>query len=614
MLGGGYLALSFRASSTRASVFAVDHLILVGGLLLLIGIASSKFSARFGVPVLVLFLAVGMLAGSEGIGGIDFENYTLAHGVGTVALALILFDGGLRTSMASIRMVWQPAVVLATVGVLITSLVTGLAAAYILDVSLLLGMLLGGIVGSTDAAVVFAILRSSGLRLRERLAATLETESASNDPMAIFLTVGLIEVLLGRTDLGVGLGLLFVQQMAVGAIAGIVVGKLAVQVINRINLEAAGMYPLLVTAAGLISFGLAAALGGSGFLAVYLAGIVIGNSRIVFQRGILFFHDASAWLGQIVMFVVLGMLSFPSRLIDVAPEGLLIALVLIFIARPLAVLTVLPFGFDWRELTLIAWTGLKGAVPITLATFPLLLGVTGAPLLFDVVFFVVLLSALLQGIGLPYIARRLALELPAAPAPPVSLEITSLKHVDGDIVDFAIADDSLAIGRRIRDLALPDGVVIAMVARGQQIVPPKGSTQLLRGDHVFVVLRPELRRLVDRVFAGARRADDVPIAVGEFPLRGSARVTDIEEFYGIALDAPAEMTLADVFRTRLPEKERRSGASIRVGGAVLVIHEVTRGGDVELVGLDLTGAEDAAQAGEIAGDIQAEQPKEELRG
>lgn len=567
-------------------MFAVDRLILVAGLLVLIGVGSSKFSARFGLPVLVLFLAVGMLAGSEGIGGIDFDDYRLAHGVGTLALAMILFDGGLRTSMASIRMAWRPSLALATLGVLITSVVTGIAAAYILGIPLLPGILLGAIVGSTDAAAVFSVLRASGLRLRERLSATLEIESASNDPMAVFLTVGLIGLVLGRIEPGAGLVLMFLRQMIAGAVVGIAVGRVAVALVNRINLDAAGMYPLLVTASGLASYGAAAAIGGSGFLAVFLTGVVIGNSRIVFQRGILFFHDASAWLSQIVMFIVLGLLSFPSRLIDVAPQGMLVALVLIFVARPLAVLaTALPFGFDRRELAMISWVGLKGAVPITLATFPLLLGVPGAELLFDIVFFVVLLSALTQGISLPYVARRLGLELPAAPASPISLEITSLRHVDGDIVDLVLAENSRANGRMLTELALPEGVVIAMVARGQEIIPPSGATVLHPGDHVFVVLRPQLRGLVERIFGPEPEQQDTLLAIGEFPLRGSARVADLKEFYGIELDAKPEMTLAELFRRQLPRAQCVPGAAMHVGGCTLVAHEVTRGGDVELVGL-----------------------------
>src|SRR5690606_32211143 len=359
-----------------------------------------------------------------------------------------------------------------------------------------------------------------GVRLRDRLANTLEIESASNDPMAIFLTVGLIQILLGTTEPGLGLVGLFLQQMVIGAVVGILVGKASVAVVNRINLESAGMYPLVVTAGGLICFGIAAALGGSGFLAVFIAGVILGNSRIVFQRHILFFHDAAAWLSQIVMFTVLGMLSFPSRLLAVWWEGLLIALVLMLVARPIAVLlTATPFGFDRRELTMISWVGLKGAVPITLATFPLMMGVPGANLRFDVVFFVVLLSALTQGVTLAPVARRLGLELPFTATSPVSLEITSLKHVDGDIIDYTISETSAAVGRTIVDLGMPQGVVIAMVARGEEIIPPSGSTVLRAGDHVFVVMRPMLRSAVNHIFAPPPESEGTQVAPGEFPLQ-----------------------------------------------------------------------------------------------
>lgn len=575
-------------------MFTVDRIILVGGILLLLGIVSSKFSARAGVPVLVLFLGVGMLAGSEGIGGIHFEDYRLAHGVGTAALALILFDGGLRTPLTSIRLAWKPSLALATGGVLVTALLTGLAATHVLGVSLLEGILLGGIVGSTDAAAVFAVLRSSGLRLRERLSATLEIESGSNDPMAVFLTVGMLQVLLDRMELGPDLLWLFITQMTVGTIAGLAVGHAGVWVTNRINLGAAGLYPILVSAFGLLAYGVAASVGGSGFLSVYLAGIVIGSRRLVFQRGVLLFHDAGAWFGQIVMFVVLGLLSFPSRLLEVAPQGLLIAMVLLLVARPAAVfLTLLPFRFDLRETVFLSWVGLKGAVPITLATFPLLLGLPLGPLLFDVVFFVVLVSAVTQGITLPVFARRLGLELPAEPEAPVTLEITSLRHVDGDIVEYMVGPESRAAGHRIRELALPEGVVIALITRDQQVIPPQGRTQVLPNDHVFVVLRPETRPLVDRIFsreAGLR--DEAPPAL-EFPLRGGTTVGELEEFYGIRLHAPAERSLGSLVRDRLPAGHLNRGSRVTFGEISLSVREIGEDGTVEEVGLAILATDGA---------------------
>ena len=469
---------------------SIDAVMFLAGVLLLIGIASSKFAARLGMPVLVLFLGVGMLAGSEGLGRIAFEDYAFANSVASVALALILFDGGLRTSLASVRSAWKPALSLSTVGVVLTAAIVGGAAAAVLGVPLLHGALLGAIVGSTDAAAVFSVLRTSGLKLPERLQATLEVESGSNDPMAIFLTLGLIAVITGTAHSPGALGLLFVLQFGVGAAAGLGVGFVAARAIDRINLHHAGLYPILAMAFGLVAFGLAAVLGGSGFLAVYVAGIVLGERGVVFRSGILFFHDAAAWLSQIVLFVLLGLLSFPSRLLDVAPQGLILAVVLVFVARPLAVfVSVSLFGMKLREQTLLAWVGLKGAVPITLATFPLTAGVPGSEMLFDVVFFVVLVSAITQGWSLPYVAKWLGLGRPADPPPPLSVDIHALRHVDGEIVAYTVPPSARVAGQLLRDLALPDGVAMTLVVRGREVIMPRGSTALLPGDNVFVAMR-----------------------------------------------------------------------------------------------------------------------------
>jgi cell volume regulation protein A len=562
-------------------MFLIDTLILLTGVLLLLGIASSKFSARLGVPALVLFVALGMLAGSEGIGGIEFENYALAHGIGTLALAVILFDGGLRTPLRAIRSVWKPSLLLATLGVLITAAITGGAVALIFGVPLLRGMLLGSIVGSTDAAAVFAVLRSGGVHLPRRISSTLELESGSNDPMAIFLTIGLIQVITGEMPFGVGLLTLFFVQMAGGLLVGLTLGFATVWMINRINLDAAGLYPLLVSAGGLLAFGLAVSLGGSGFLAAYIAGIVIGNKQIVFQRGVFLFHDALAWLSQIIMFAVLGLLSLPSRLLDAAGAGLLIAAVLIFISRPVAIaLTLLPFRFlgrefrfNWREQLFLTWGGLKGAVPITLATFPLMFGVPGAQFLFDVVFFVVLVSALVQGWSIPWVARRLGLETPTKAPSPVTLEISSLRHVEGDIVDYLVDENSPAAGRQVKALALPQGVVIAIIARGEQIIPPQGGTRIEVGDHVILVLRPGTRPLVDKVFAP--ESDDrakLPADL-EFPLRGTITVGELEEFYGIQLDAPSQHTLSEALRARLGP-DAAPGARADYGPVALIVRDL----------------------------------------
>lgn len=569
-------------------MFAVDRLLLVGAILLLIGIFSSKFSSRVGLPVLVLFILIGMLAGSEGIGGIAFENYTLAHGIGTVALAVILFDGGLRTSLSSFRAVLAPSVLLATMGVVFTAAITGLAASYVLGLSVLEGLLLGSIVGSTDAAAVFSVLRGKGVNLNDRLACTLEVESGSNDPMAVFLTVGLIEVLLGKMPLGPGLIGLFALQMSVGAIAGIGIGKIAVWLLNRIDLDAAGLYPVFVAAVGLLAYGLAASFQGSGFLSVYLAGIMIGNSRILFKRGIFLFHDGSAWLAQIAMFVILGLLSFPSKLIDVAGQGLLVALVLLLVARPVAVgLLLIPFRYSFREFVFLAWVGLKGAVPIVLATYPLLLGLPNAEVLFDVVFFVVLVSAITQGWSLAPLARALGLQMPAKLEPPVMLEITSLRDVDSDIVEYTVSAASRVAHRDIRSLKLPDGAVVAMVAREHSIIPPRGSTRIEPADHVFLVVRPRVRPLVDRIFSAEKGPETILPRFVEFLLRGDLSVADLEMFYGIGIDAPGSQTLSEIIHAHHPETIA-PGQVVRVGDIALFAREVS-GNRVEQVGLVIEG-------------------------
>lgn len=569
-------------------MYLIDSLILMAGILILLGVASSKLSAGVGVPVLVVFLTLGMLAGSEGIGGIEFENYELAYSIGTLALTLILFDGGLRTPLSSVALSWKPSMLLATVGVLITTVITGVAASYALNISMLEGLLLGSIVGSTDAAAVFSILRTGGVTLPKRIGATLEIESGSNDPMAIFLTIGCLELISGKMEFGPDLLWLFVRQMGLGLLLGWLVGFVAVRVVNRINLEAAGLYPVLVTSFGLLAFGSAAWLGGSGFLSVYVAGIIVGNNRLVFKRGIFLYHDAAAWLSQIVMFIVLGLLSFPSRLIAVFWQGLLIAAVLIFIARPIAVAaTLFPFRFNLRELTLFSWVGLKGAVPITLATFPLLYDVPGAALVFDVVFFVVVLSALLQGWTLPLVARRLGLDLPAEPSAPVTLEISSLRHVEGDIVDYLVAKESRSAGKLVKNLALPSGAVIALVARDDQLIPPQGNTRIEPGDHVILVLGSGTRPLVDQVFATeAERHEDLPPSL-EFPLRASITIGELEQFYGIHMKVSANLTLEEAIRLRLGKAVPNLETIVRFDTIALRVRDIDQEGRITQVGMTI---------------------------
>ena len=533
-------------------MFFIDQIILLTAVLILLGIISSQLSARLGLPVLVLFLIVGMLAGEDGPGGIFFDNAEAAHSLGTLALALILFDGGLQTPVKAIKQVWKPASALATLGVLITGALTGVAAAYILEIPILQGLLLGAIVGSTDAAAVFALLRNAGIHLNKKLKATLEIESASNDPMAIFLTVGLLEILVNEMKPGTGLLIMFLSQMGLGAAVGLAVGWMSVRLINKIQLAAAGLYPVLVSACGLLSFGITANIGGSGFLAVFITGVVIGNSRFVFQRSTFLFHDGLAWLSQITMFVVLGLLITPTSLFDVWLEGLMIAFVLIFIARPIAVMPVLAvFGFNLREMTLVSWIGLRGSVPIILAIFPLIFGLPGADLIFNVVFFVVLISATLQGSSLAWMARKLKLTLPPPVTPAATLEITALGDVDADIVEYTLVKTSRAVGWRLSQLALPESTVVAMISRDGNVISPRGSTLLQAEDQLFIILKPHTRIFVDCVFSGKTYGEKNELSTQELRVKGNTKITDIASSYNIDIVGAAQDTLEQVIRSTL---------------------------------------------------------------
>jgi cell volume regulation protein A len=390
------------------------------------------------------------------------------------------------------------------------------------------------------------------MQVKQRLVSLLEVESGSNDPMALFLTMVCLQLLMGDLAPGPDVAWFFLQQAVLGGVIGWLVARGTVVVLTRIGLDSAGLYPVLTSAAGLLAYGAAAVIGGSGFLAVYIAGIVLGSRRLPFRHAVFMFHDGLAWLAQILMFTLLGLLSSPSRLGAASETGLLIAGLLVFVARPLAVAAcLLPFRYSPREMAFVAWGGLKGAVPIILATYPLLRGLEGAQGLFDIVFFAVLVSAVTQGWTLPFAARVLGLKEHSIPESGVTLEITSLQDVDGDIVEYSLTEDSPAAGLRVRDLALPDGVVVAMIVREKQVIPPRGSTNILPGDDVFVLMRPAVRALVEHVFSGSEEETWLPAMAVEFPLRGSTRISEVEEFYGIRIDAPGTDTLDQFLRARL---------------------------------------------------------------
>ncbi|MDQ4144389.1 MAG: potassium/proton antiporter [Actinomycetota bacterium] len=463
-------------------------LMTAAAVLVLLGVVVSKVSTRLGVPALLLFLLLGMAAGSEGLGGIEFEDYELAQAVGVVALAFILFAGGFDTDWRSVRPVLGQSLLLATMGVLATALISGAFASWVLGVSLTAGFLLGAIISSTDAAAVFAVLRSRNVSLRGRLRPLLELESGSNDPMAVFLTLGFVEILAQDGATVAGLVPLFVAQMAIGGAAGLVAGKGMAIAMNRLHLEYEGLYPVAMISFVLLAYGVTATLGGSGFLAVYIAGLVMGNERIVHKRSLSRFADGIAWLMQIAMFLVLGLLVFPSALVAVAGPALLISAVLIFVARPLAAGPLLLLtGFRMRETLMVSWVGLRGAVPIVLATFPLVEGLPQSELIFNVVFFIVLTSVLVQGTTIPVVARWLGVDAP--------LERRRWDVVDAlgagpgtiQLHEVSVTDGSPAAGRQIVDLDLPQGALVVLVSRDGEFVVPQGSTVLMPGDEVLLL-------------------------------------------------------------------------------------------------------------------------------
>lgn len=466
---------------------SIEILLFSISVLLLLAILASKASGRVGVPALAAFLLLGMLAGSDGLGGIEFDNPWLTQLVGTVALSYILFAGGLDTRWQVVRPVTLPAIALSTVGVALTTLLVGGFAIFALDFSPLEGFLLGAIVSSTDAAAVFSILRSRDTRLRGSLEPLLETESGSNDPMAIFLTIGLVRLL---SDPGLGAFSLvpfFLAQFGIGGLAGFLFGKLGIWLVNALKLREDGLYSVLTTTLVIFIYGVTALLGGNGFLAVYLAGIVMGNGVFVHRRSLTRYHDGLAWLMQIAMFLVLGLQVFPSELPEIASGGLLVAVFLTFAARPLSVfLTLQPFAFNLREKLMVSWVGLRGAAPIVLATFPLLAGLEQSSTLFHIVFFVVLLSVLVQGSSIPFAARLLKVCDPEPPGDAGNLPEMFLDKYKGELVEMRVRAGSFACGKRILEIGLPDSVLLVLIQRSEDLFLPRGDMMLLEGDRVLV--------------------------------------------------------------------------------------------------------------------------------
>ncbi|MEX0941551.1 MAG: potassium/proton antiporter [Pseudomonadales bacterium] len=465
---------------------ATGWILLGCGILLAVSAMLSRASQGIGIPVFLLFLILGMLAGSEGPGGIIFESYDLGFRIGLVALALILFDGGLNTPYESVKRSIGPALVLSTVGVVGTMLIVALFA-YYLGFPLLIALLAGAIVSSTDAAAVFSTLRAGGVRLKRRVGTTLELESGLNDPVAVILTIGLTHGLLSEQALSVWLVADVVWQLAIGGLLGLGTGFLGRKLLQRMELLTGGLYPVLTLAIAFLAFGLTTLLNGSGFLAVYLAGLVIGNGWFPYRSGVQRFHDATAWLSQVSMFILLGLLVFPSELLTVALPGILLAAVLVFIARPLVVaICLLPFGFPIRETLFVGWIGLRGAVPIVLAIYPVLAQVPGSQQLFNVVFFIVVLTAIIPGGTVSWVARRLNLASDEPAPPRAMIEIDSLIPISGQVSSYFVHANSAVSNSAIRDLPLSDRDSVLLVLRGDALIVPRGSTVLEPGDHVYV--------------------------------------------------------------------------------------------------------------------------------
>ena len=470
----------------------------VVGALLIISAVFSRASERIGVPVLLIFLAIGMLAGSEGLGGIRFEDYGLAYRLGTVALVLILFDGGFNTPVDVVRRVAAPAGVLATVGVLGTAALLALGARLLLGFGWPQAMLLGAIVSSTDAAAVFAVLRGSGVHLKQRVAATLEVESGANDPMAVILTtVVTASIVEPGATFGWHIVATILGQIAIGASIGLAVGFAGRALLRRVELPAGGLYAVLLIGIAFVAFAMPTLMLGSGILAVYVAAIVLGNGPIPYRTALTRVHSALAWLSQVTMFLIMGLLVFPSRLLDVAVTGLLLAGFLAIVARPLVVwLCLLPFRYPMREVAYVGWVGLRGAVPIILASFPILAGVPGSERIFDIVFFVVVVGAIIPGATVSRLARRMGLETAERPTPEAVLEIESRRPLNGELVSFFVDEGLPVAGERLADIPFPPGAAVTLIVRERDVVAPKGGTVLQPGDHVYVFSRHEDRALI----------------------------------------------------------------------------------------------------------------------
>ncbi|MGZ8308525.1 MAG: potassium/proton antiporter [Rhodoplanes sp.] len=583
-----------------ASLDTVSLSILFGAVLVLAGILSSLVALRFGAPLLLIFLLLGMLAGESGPGGISFDDVRLTYLVGSIALALILFDGGLRTRFATFRSVLAPSVMLATLGVLMTAAFTAPVAVMLMGFNWIEAFLVGAVVASTDAAAVLFLLRARGLRLRQRVAATLEIESGTNDPFAIFLTILLVELLLTGDRPWMMVAASLVGQGLGGAVIGVLGGRLIVLALNRLALPQ-GLHAPFVATAALGLFGLGQALHASGFLAVYLAGLMVGNRPTRAHGTVVVFLDAVTWLAQIVMFVLLGLLAWPEQLIRYATPALVVAAVLMLFARPLAVfLCLIPFRFSWREKAFISWVGLRGAVGIFLASIPLLVGIANAQIYFNIGFVVVLVSLLIQGWTLAPAARLLRMALPRADPAPRRVELDLPGQLKQELVGYHVQVNNPFLRRRI----VPPWAKLMLVVRDEEVFTAAEAGPIRQGDHVYFLAPPQKAQALDRFFVEMPPpAAPDPRLLGDFFVSGDVTLGAVAEIYGVEVaDEDRGTSLAEHFADQLghPPEE---GEALPLGAIALVAYKVTDG-NVTTVGLRLADADETPAGGGLFGRVK----------